>query len=111
MLVVDKNFSRVKCFLKFLFELSGGFACAITERERIYHSEDGPPIKRVRSNFYIFYDDHFLILLLLNYYQILNCFGSLLSFEDIYSGFYSELKQVRQRGRLSDQWADPSLSG
>ena len=34
MLVVDKNSSRVKCFLKFLFELSGGFACAITEREK-----------------------------------------------------------------------------
>jgi len=35
MLVVDNNFSRVKCFL---FELSGGFACAITERERIYRT-------------------------------------------------------------------------
>ena len=52
----------------------------------------------------------FEFLLLLNYYQIPNYVGSLLSFEDIYSGFYSELEQVRQRGRLSDHWADLSLS-
>ena len=52
----------------------------------------------------------FEFLLLLNYYQIFNYVGSLLSFRDIYSGFYSELERERQRGRLSDQRADPSLS-
>jgi len=51
--------------------------------KNLSYSEDRPPIKKVCSNVYTFYGDHFLILLLLNYYQILNCFGSLLSFEDI----------------------------
>ena len=75
----------------------------ITERERIYHiAKVGSLLKRYIRIFTSFYDDHFFILLLLNYYQILNFF------ENIYSSFYLELNQLRQRGRLSDQWADTS---
>ena len=113
MVVIGRNFNMWKCFLKFLFEVSGGFACAITsQRERIYHiAKVGRLLKRYVRIFTSFYDDQFLILLLLNYYQILNFFGSLLSFEDIYLGFYLELNQVRQRWSIKRPMGRPFLIG